>query len=30
MDIVFVVAILTLYGVTRWVASAISRLGGIE
>ncbi len=30
MDIVFVVAILTLYGVTHWVASAISRLGGIE
>ncbi len=30
MDIVFIVAILALYGVTHWVTSAISRLGGIE
>jgi hypothetical protein len=30
MDIVFVVVILVLYGATHWVASAISRLGGIE
>lgn len=30
MDIVFIVAILVLYGVTHWGASAISRLGGIE
>jgi len=30
MDIVFIVVILVLYGVTHCVASAISRLGGIE
>ena len=30
MDIAFLVLILVLYGVTHWVASAISRLGGIE
>ncbi len=30
MDILFIVLILALYGVTHWVASAISRLGGIE
>ena len=28
MDIVFVVAILVLYALTHWVASAIARLGG--
>ena len=30
MDIVFIVVVLVLYGVTHWVVSAISRLGGIE
>ena len=30
MDIVFVVAILVLYAITQWLASAIARLGGIE
>jgi len=30
MDIVFVVVIVVLYGITHWVASAISRLGGLE
>jgi hypothetical protein len=30
MDIVFIPVILVLYAVTHWVASAISRLGGIE
>jgi hypothetical protein len=30
MDIVFIVVILVLYVSTHWVASAISRLGGIE
>jgi hypothetical protein len=30
MDIAFIVVILVLYGVTHWMASAISRLGGIE
>ena len=30
MDIVFTVMILVLYGITHWVTSAISRLGGIE
>jgi len=30
MDIVFVVVIVALYGVTHWVTAAISRLGGIE
>jgi hypothetical protein len=30
MDIVFVVAILVLYGVTHWLASAAARLGGVE
>jgi hypothetical protein len=30
MDIVFVVAIVVLYAVTRWLVSAIARLGGIE
>jgi len=30
MDIVFIVAVLVLYGVTHWLASAISRLGGLE
>ena len=30
MDIVFLVVIMVLYGVTHWLAAAISRLGGIE
>jgi hypothetical protein len=30
MDIVFIVVLLVLYGVTHWVTSAIGRLGGIE
>lgn len=30
MDIIFLLVILVLYGLTHWVASAISRLGGIE
>jgi hypothetical protein len=30
MDIVFIVVIVVLYGITHWVTSAISRLGGIE
>ncbi len=30
MDIIFLVVILVLYGVTHWVTSAISRLRGIE
>lgn len=30
MDIVFLIVILALYGVTHWVTSAISRLGGVE
>jgi hypothetical protein len=30
MDIVFIVVIVILYGVTHWVTRAISRLGGIE
>jgi hypothetical protein len=30
MDIVFIAAILVLYGVTHWVASAICRLGGVQ
>jgi hypothetical protein len=30
MDIAFIVVILVLYGLTHWMASAISRLGGIE
>jgi len=30
MDIVFIGVIVALYGITHWVTSAISRLGGIE
>jgi len=30
MDIAFIVLTLLLYGVTHWMASAISRLGGLE
>lgn len=30
MDIVFILVILVLYAMTHWVASAVSRLGGIE
>jgi len=30
MDVLFVVVIVVLYGMTHWVASAISRLGGSE
>lgn len=30
MDVVFVAAILVLYAVTHWVASAIAHLGGME
>jgi hypothetical protein len=30
MDILFVVVIVVLYALTHWLASAVSRLGGIE
>jgi hypothetical protein len=30
MDVIFILGIIALYAVTHWLASAISRLGGVE
>ena len=30
MDAVFILTIIGLYAVTHWLASAVSRLGGVE
>jgi hypothetical protein len=30
MDVIFVIAVVALYALTYWLASALSRLGGVE